>query len=48
MAKRIGILGENPVSTIEYFEYINNRYYELFKDHRYPEIVPKYHDVRHY
>ncbi|MBL7075430.1 amino acid racemase [candidate division KSB1 bacterium] len=40
MYKKIGILGGlSPESTIEYYRYITRKYYELFGDYNYPEII---------
>lgn len=38
--RTIGILGGlGPESTIEYYSYITRKYYELYSDYAYPEIV---------
>ena len=40
MYKRIGIIGGlSPESTVLYYQHIVRRYYELFNNHSYPEII---------
>jgi aspartate racemase len=40
MYKRIGIIGGlSPESTVLYYQHIVRRYYELFGNHSYPEII---------